>query len=321
MDELLVTLRKLEVGYYVGDVFMGVFGYADGLVLLAPSRGAMQLMLNACQDYANSHNLVFSTDPNPNKSKSKCIIYMSNSKKAVNPMPLKLYGVNLPWVQTATLLGNELCEDGTMDTDIRQKRASFIDKSLQIREQFSFAHPIEVLQAVSIYCCDHYGAIIWDLGSSLTVQYYNAWNTCIKLAWRLPRSTHRYFLDFLSGGLISVRSDLIKRYAGFYKALLASPNREVGIMARVASKDIRSSTARNLRLVEESSGGQTWLSSRGKIIAGLRRRDVRVPMEEEWRINLLGNLLERRNILDYQGLQEEPEFVQLQEQIDSLCTS
>ena len=56
----------------------------------------------------------------------------------------------MPCVQTATNLGNEPCEDGTMDTDIRQKRAAFIDKSDQFREQFSFAHPIEVLKAVSI---------------------------------------------------------------------------------------------------------------------------------------------------------------------------
>ena len=52
----------------------------------------------------------------------------------------------------------------------------------------------------------------------------------------------------------------MKRYAGFYKALLKSPNREVGIMARVASKDIRSCAPGNLRLIEESFGGETMVS-------------------------------------------------------------
>ena len=208
-----------------------------------------------------------------------------------------------------------------MESDIKQKRAVFIDKSHLLREQFSFAHPIEVLQAVSIYCCDHYGAMIWDLGSNMTIQYYNAWNTCIKLAWGVPRSTHRYFLDYLAGGLMSFKRDLLTRFAGFYKALLSSPNREVCIMARVAAKDIRSCTARNLRLVEDFSGGETWRSSRNKISAGMKVNEVDVPVEEDWRISLLGKLLERRDILRYQGLQMETECVELQEQIDSLCST
>ena len=53
MDELLDTLRKLGVGCYVGDVFMGAFGYADDLVLLAPSRQAMHLMSLDAYDACN----------------------------------------------------------------------------------------------------------------------------------------------------------------------------------------------------------------------------------------------------------------------------
>ena len=39
-------------------------------------------------------------------------------KKIDKPVPLCLYGRELPWVSTATHLGVELSEDGTMDTDI-----------------------------------------------------------------------------------------------------------------------------------------------------------------------------------------------------------
>ena len=45
MDEILLNLRNLGVGCYVGEVFMGAMWYADDLVLLAPSRTAMQMML------------------------------------------------------------------------------------------------------------------------------------------------------------------------------------------------------------------------------------------------------------------------------------
>ena len=157
MDEILLQLRNLGVGCYVGDVFMGAMGYADDLVLLAPSRTAMQMMLQACEDFGSRNNLMFSTDPDAKKSKTKCL-FMCGKKKLVKPAPLSLYGRELPFVRNATHLGNELCEDGTMDMDNKEKTAAFITRSLEVREQFSFAHPMEVLWAVQVYCCVHFGS-------------------------------------------------------------------------------------------------------------------------------------------------------------------
>ena len=58
-----------------------------------------------------------------------------------------------------------------------------------------FAHPTEVLRYVKIYCCDHYGSMLWDFQGDLANKYYNSWKTCIKLAWEVPRATHSYILD------------------------------------------------------------------------------------------------------------------------------
>ena len=44
-------------------------------------------------------------------------------KKGQLPLNLKLYNVDLPWLKTAIPLVNELCEDGTLEVDIRIKRA------------------------------------------------------------------------------------------------------------------------------------------------------------------------------------------------------
>ena len=45
MYDLLQSLRKSGVGCQVGGVFAGAVVYADDLLLLAPSRSAMQSML------------------------------------------------------------------------------------------------------------------------------------------------------------------------------------------------------------------------------------------------------------------------------------
>ena len=127
---------------------MGCLGYADDLVLLAPSREAMATMLKVCENYAAVHNLQFSTDPIPSKSKSKCLYMCGKSQNVLYLVKLQLNGKELPWVTTATHLGHELHQNCKMDHDIKIKRALFINASIEIRDTFSFAHPEQILKAV-----------------------------------------------------------------------------------------------------------------------------------------------------------------------------
>ena len=45
LDLLIKELRQLRVGCYVGGLFMGVVVYADDILLVAPTRRAMQMIL------------------------------------------------------------------------------------------------------------------------------------------------------------------------------------------------------------------------------------------------------------------------------------
>ena len=72
--------------------------------------------------------------------------------------------------------------------DTKEKTAAFITRSLEIREKFSFAHPMETLRAVKVYCRDHYGSMLWDLQGDMAPKYYSTWKTCVKLAWGCPKS-------------------------------------------------------------------------------------------------------------------------------------
>ena len=108
LDDLFTELRALGVGCYVGGTWMGAAGYADDIILLAPSRSAMATLLATCEDYAKSHNITFSTDVDPKKSKTKCL-HFTLQERIVNP--LKLNGDDLPWVKKALHLGNTLTTD------------------------------------------------------------------------------------------------------------------------------------------------------------------------------------------------------------------
>ena len=193
LDELIIELRKLGLGCYMAGLWMGACSYADDLLLIAPSRGAMAKMLETCELYAEKHNLQFSTDTDPIKSKSKCI-FMTGTRLRRTPKPanLCLYGVKLPWVVSATHLGHELHQDTNMEFDCKSKHAQFIQNSTSVRETFKFADPeqvLQVLQAVKVYCCDFYRSMLWDLYGDQAEQLYRCWNTCVKLSWDVPRST------------------------------------------------------------------------------------------------------------------------------------
>ena len=302
-------------------VFMGAFGYCDDLALLAPCRPAMQLMLEACERFGLKNNLIFSTDPDPVKSKTKSV-YFRGKKRLDNPAPLSLYGRELPWVSSAVHLGHLLSEEGTMDKDIKDKKAAFITRSTEIRETFSFAHPVEVLNAVKLYCCDHYGSMLWDLGGGLASQYFNTWNTCIKLAWDLPRDTHSYFLKSLAGGLVTAKNDIIARFTGFYKGLLSSPSREVNIMARLVAKDVRTTTSKNFMLMERETGGLGLGSPAHAVRKELLKRDTAAPDMDLWRIPYLSKLLEQRDLLVYNGEDEEcEELARTKELIEAISSN
>ena len=68
---LFEELRKQKVGCWIQGKFTGATRYDDDTLVMAPSPYALQEFMNICEDFAKSHNLQFSTNENPRKSKTK----------------------------------------------------------------------------------------------------------------------------------------------------------------------------------------------------------------------------------------------------------
>ena len=107
-------------------------------------------------------------DPQPHKSKSKCIYFCGKLTRLTKPDNLKLLGEDLPWVPSADHLGHVLHQSGTMDQDAAVKRARFIDRTVGLRESFYFAYPEQTMRAVQVFACDAYGSMLCLM--SITVQ-------------------------------------------------------------------------------------------------------------------------------------------------------
>ena len=226
-------------------------------------------------------------------SKTKCLFLCGKPGNIQYPVPLLLHGRELPWVKTGTHLGHELHQLCNMEHDAKCKRASFINNSTNGREMFSFAYPSQILGAVSIYTCHFYGAMLLDLFGETAGQVFRAWNTCVKLAWDVPRRTHNYFVDnLLSGPLPSVREKLLSQYVGFFKNLQRSSSWEVRILSEIVGSDVASNTGRNLVGIEEEFGKNPRNESPGSFKRTYK--GYMVPREDSWRLTLLGKFLEQR---------------------------
>ena len=180
-------------------------------------------MLQVCEAYAAEHNLVFSTDPEPAKSKSKCMYFCGRLGGRVRyPAPIQLDGKALPWVETADHLGHTIHQLARMDTDCQRVRGRFISKTVEVRDQLSFAHPELKMKSVQGLCSDAYGSMLWDLGSQSSEQFLKCWNTCVKLCYGVPRNTYTYLVEgWFAADMTSLRNQVLSRYAGFYRKLLS----------------------------------------------------------------------------------------------------
>ena len=68
MDNLSYKLNDCGVGCVVNLVLVNHLAYADDMILIAPSRRALQVLLNTCSVYAAHHDIIYSTE------KSFCMI-------------------------------------------------------------------------------------------------------------------------------------------------------------------------------------------------------------------------------------------------------
>ena len=194
LDPLIKELRQKGIGCHVANMFVGVVAYADDLVLLAPNRSAAQNMLATCENFARLHNIKFSTDVNPAKSKSKALFIVGHNGKVQKPVPLILDEKELPYVEKCDHLGHILDVTGSINQDYRVKRAEYIGQTVKLREQFQFAHPAEKIQAIEKNCTHFYGNSLWDLRSEAASMIYSSWRSSVKLAWGLPRNSKNFLI-------------------------------------------------------------------------------------------------------------------------------
>ena len=98
VDDLLKSLRKSGLGCHVGSLFVGTIMFADDIAIVAPTRSAMQKLIDKCDSYCREYGLLFNT------AKTKSMIF-GKGFHSLKPHPLSLNGQPIEYVSEWKYLG------------------------------------------------------------------------------------------------------------------------------------------------------------------------------------------------------------------------
>ena len=190
--------------------------------------------------------------------------------------------------------------------DIRVKRAKFIDLISKIREDFHFAHPLDIINAVEIYETAFYGSSLWNLNTREVDMLINSWKTGHRLAWGVSRACRSYLVNQVLAPHVKdleVTLCLWERFFGFFHSLLSSSSHEVAALAILASHDRRSNLGANLTHLKELTKLDPWAIGRDQLNYALIHQEfaTKTPDADFWRPPLLQKFLIQRLSARYDG--------------------
>ena len=257
---------------------------------MAPTHSALQKMLRICEKFAIEHNLQFSTNENPKKSKTKCVAFL---KKKRNLEPIKLNGKNLPWIEfpdTVIHLGSTT-DNGNlgMSSDIKIKRARYIQRNNELLQEFYFADPETKFHLNNIYNMSFSGSPLWDLFSEETDHLLKTYNKSLRIMWDIPLQSHKYMLEPLSGKT-HLKFQLFKRFLNFKQQIFKSNKEVTKHVYNICQHDCGSVTGRNLRKIMLLCEKNSPSSLEASDLVSLQYDPL--PQEEQWRIGLTKELID-----------------------------
>ena len=285
VNNLFKLLRKNSSGCWVNGNFHGMFGYSDDNWVIAPSITALKEMMKTIEDYCKEHNLKFSTDQNPSKCKTKCVAFLKYDRE----IPcIEIDGNPLPWVKEGIHLGNNINNlYNGMLRDIKMKRAQFIQKSCELQQEFSFAHPKSRFKANLIFNSHFTGSPLWDLFSDEARKLENSWNVSVRKIFDLPLQTHRYLIEPVSEH-VHLKKLLLKRFISFLQQIKKSNKMVPKMLLKCVKNDTRSITGSNIRKLMILTKKDSIESISAKDIENIEFEEI--SNDDLWRVEVIKEL-------------------------------
>lgn len=249
LDNLLVALKKSQLGCHMGPFYAGALCYADDLTLLSPSLTGLQGMLNICSDYCINHNIKI------NEKKSKAYVFTKEKNITAHLSNLTVKTIDddkctqfkeLSFESCPTHLGHIIQDNISDDLDIDRVTNDFRGRANAILADFNTVCTRDRLYLMKTFCSSFYGSQLWALNNNHLHNLYAAYRKAVRKSLYLHPRTHNALIPILSGSL-PIECMLEKRFLNFYNKCKNHSNNLIRYIAQRASFTFYSVMGGNVR--------------------------------------------------------------------------
>ena len=199
-----------------------------------------------------------------------------------------------------------------MKGDCLAKRGKFIGKVHSLLQEFGYVDSAVMVRILTIYVTSFYGSNLWDLYSTEVTKLFSSWNVTIRNVFGLPWTTHRFFIESLSG-TSHPKTLLCTRIVKFWEMHRGGRKSSVRYLANLVYNDRRTLTGKTVTNIANDCNIERSKLNRVTV------RNVRYfpPIPgDEWKVKLLKELLDIR---DGRAVVPGVSYNEIKAMIDEIC--
>ena len=314
VNDLIDKIRHQDIGLKICGRFLGIWVYCDDIIVASASRLGLQSMVTVCETFASTNNMKFSTNVNPVKSKTKCIIFTKNPANKEGVDKIVLNGDLLPWVEKVKHVGNILECDNSFTHDCQIKRGQFIGKIHSLNQEFYCATSNVKTTLYSIFTLSFYGSSLWNLFGPEVERIYKSYNVAIRIAFKVNRTTRTFLIEPMTE-TYHPHTLLCSRFVKFHETNLTCRKPSINMLAKLFENDLRTTYGNNLRKIAILC--DTDVKDLSPLSVKTNVRYKQLPEDEEWRIPILTEMMfARDNNIEIEGLSRRD----INDVINYICT-
>ena len=166
MDQLF-DVSKSKLGYHIGQMFMGVFGYADDLILVAPTKRSLCGLLDHCLDFSTEYKVKF------NPAKNNVIVFHNNTNQETS---IIFDGQTIISKPQDLHIGNVIGQN-ELKSNILNAKNDIISRVNVLISYFGTMNTDTKYKLFNKLCMNVYGSVLWDYSSHHVNCFYTAWGT------------------------------------------------------------------------------------------------------------------------------------------------
>ena len=188
MNPLIRRLHSSGYGCYVGNIPSCVFSYADDVLLLAPTKTAIQNLLNICSDFSKEYMIKFNPD--------KCSVMVFNNVKDVAHPQIVLNDKELKYVINEKYLGHWIKNSKDIIDPINGINDIGIRANVLLRN-FYYLDMDSKVKLFNSCCLSLYGCELWDLASKEMTKAAKIWRIWGRRILGVSDRTHNVLMPGL----------------------------------------------------------------------------------------------------------------------------